>query len=861
MSARRVLSKALLALCVVGLWMLGSVSVSLAASAPSIQSESPREVSYESAAIEAQIDPMETATTYHVEYGLTASYGMRAPVSDAAVGSGSEYVTVKQPLYNLFADSTYHFRVVATNASGTTEGPDYVLRTPALPPGGADDCPNAAVRALQHASLLPECRAYEMVSPVEKAGGDIAAVPRRTQAAVDGDSIKYFSRTAFGDAIGSESPGAEYIAKRGEGGWSTHSINPEQYSDFFATITPPSYTAISPDLTKGVFFGRSPVIPGHANVEDVSNLYLRTDLQSPGPGDYQLLSDAVAPVEANGTGVFPQISFDGASADWSHVLFEAYADLTADTSGMDRTLPKLYEWHNGAVTFAGVLPDSACGTPPCLASESVGGSGAGLQAPFIGGSGGRPIQPDWTTNSISADGSRIVFEADPLTTIESGFIDVLQTFGNLYMRIDKASTVQLNASERSTPDPSGNQPARFLAATADDSRVFFETTEALTEDTETPDHNIYMYEVEAPAGKHLTLITPDADPGNGLPKVEKSPQPAISQDGHFIYFFGFRPLVPGQPEIPQGTVGLYVWHDGTIRYVTSHTDAKASDSNDPKWGEGGSTKWAPDDFRMSANGRKIAFISSFSYVAQQAGVRNGDHKEIYVYDYDTGKITCASCDPSGELPTSDAQFETQANATLANGIQYLSNVMSRDGRYVFFDTGESLVPPDTNGRRDVYDFDTVTGEAHLLSDGRCGCDATFAEASPDAHDVFFTTREQLVRTDVDDNADLYDARVEGGIAVQNEAPPAVCDGEECRGPAVSPPVFSVPSSASFAGAGNPKPPLAKVKAKAKRPTLAQALRVCKRKPKSQRARCRARVRRAYHANRATRVQVSRRTGR
>ena len=52
------------------------------------------------------------------------------------------------------------------------------------------------------------------------------------------------------------------------------------------------------------------------------------------------------------------------------------------------------------------------------------------------------------------------------------------------MRIDKATTIQLNASERSTPDPQGDLPARFLAATSDDSKVFFETEGALTDDAD-----------------------------------------------------------------------------------------------------------------------------------------------------------------------------------------------------------------------------------------------------------------------------------------------------------------------------------------------------------------------------------------
>jgi hypothetical protein len=837
-------------------------------STPLITEESPRHVAYESSSLEARIDPMGSPTTYRVEYGTTTAYGNSVPATGSTIGAGSEYVTVEQSLTGLSPGTTYHYRVVAANAYGTTTGEDHTLSTHSVP-STADSCPNAALRAQQHASLLPECRAYEMVSPTDKAGADIAAVPRRTQSAIDGNSIKYISKTAFGDAIGSEAPGAEYIADRGEGGWLTHSINPEQGSVFFATLDPSGYVGVSPDLTKGVFFARTPVLPGHPNVEHLQNLYLRTDLQSAGTGHYELLSDAFAPIAPRkGQYTYAGISLDGASADWSHITFETDDNLTADTNGLDPTLPKLYEWHDGTVTYAGILPDSACGSPPCVAQGSVGGSGAGVAAPSIGGSGEPETPYDWTTKSISTDGSRVVVEANPVERLYgSGFIDEKEIFGNLYMRIDKERTVQLNASERSTPDPRGKLLARFLAATSDDSKVFFETEEALTDDAKAPDNNLYMYDASAPAGKHLTLITLDretSDDGGGYKRVEQVPQPAISTDGSFIYFLGAQKLIPGQPDIPSDAHALYVWHDGTLRFVTFHTSAKKGD--DRRWGESGVTRWAPDDFRMSADGRKIVFDSISRSVAEQAGVRySGPTLEFYVYDYDTGRITCASCNPDGELATSEPGFETATNAPLETATQHLSNAMSSDGRYVFFDTGDALVAQDTNGQRDVYEYDTQTAEAHLLSDGTCACGATFAEASPDGSNVFFTTDQRLVSIDTDNNTDLYDARVDGGLAAQNATVPPACQGEECRGPAVGAPVFSTPSSASFAGSGNPVAAKSgaspKSRAKRKRPTLAQALKACKRKPKRARAKCRARVRKTYHAKRATRVHASRRAGR
>jgi hypothetical protein len=735
---------------------------------------------------------------------------------------------------------------------------------------GADEgCANGVLRELQQTSSLPECRAYEMVSPADKEGANIGAVPGRTQAAEDGNSILFFSKTAFGDALGSEQPGAEYIARRGEDGWPMHSVNPPQSSVYAGVFEPSRYVSASPDLSKGVFFALAPVLSGHPNVESLENLYLRTDLMTPGAGHYELASDAFSPLEAlKGQTFFnPTIAFDWASADWSHILFQSYANLTPETSSLDPKAPKVYEWHNGVVTFAGVLPDSACASPPCLAAESIGGNGGGIDLPS--GVEGVKDNEDWPVNSISADGSRVIFQAGPFTKVFLGD-NFASIHGDLYMRIDKSVTVQLNASERKEPDPRGHLPARFMGATPDDSKILFETEEMLTDDALLPSE-VYMYDVNAPAGRHLSVISIDHNPAEdnefGSQRALGGPVPALSRDGGFAYFFSKQELVSGQPGNPGGgsVYPLYVWHDGTVRLITYHETQGFEEAN---WGEEtvrNRPEHGEDEFRMDADGKKIVFGSLNKYSAQRAGVSAAiaetGRQQIYVYDYDTDTIACASCAPDGALPTSNARFETQADGALSASSTYLNHAMSSDGRFVFFDTGDPLVSQDTNGRRDVYEYDTVTGEVHLLSDGTCDCDATFADASPDGRDVFFTTRQRLVRIDVDFNSDMYDVRVNGGLLAQNAAPPAHCSGEECRGPARSAPVFSVPSSDSFAGVGNPSPtPVAKAKAKSKRPTLAQALRACRHKPKKKRAGCRARVRKAYHAKRST-VLASRRAGR
>jgi hypothetical protein len=268
------------------------------------------------------------------------------------------------------------------------------------------------------------------------------------------------------------------------------------------------------------------------------------------------------------------LAFAAASADMKNILFETGHDLTADTAGFSESEPKAYEWDEGTVRLVGVLPGGEA------ASASVVGDGT--SALHSEGSG------SWTQfrHAISADGSRVIFEGAPLSM--EGIKGIT---GDLYMRIDHTDTVQLNVSERSEPDPGGPRPATFWSATADDSKVFFSMKQALTNDTSgvgSERENIYEYDLNAPPGKHLTLISVDNEPGEeGIEGDRGQAVVGISADGSYVYFLGFNRLVPGQPPIlKEGSASLfgelYVWHDGAVRAILS---SENSSRGLPSWGQ------------------------------------------------------------------------------------------------------------------------------------------------------------------------------------------------------------------------------------------------------------------------------------
>ena len=178
---------------------------------------------------------------------------------------------------------------------------------------------------------------------------------------------------------------------------------------------------------------------------------------------------------------------------------------------------------------------------------------------------------------------------------------------------------------------------------------------------------------------------------------------------------------------------------------------------------------------------------------------------------------------------------------------YLPRWISGDGSRVFFDSIEPLLPWDTNGKQDVYEWERAGaggcppetaggGCIYLLSGGVNESASSLLDANSDGDDVFIITSAQLLPKDRNENFDVYDARV-GGMP---RAAPSECEGVACQGNSPVPPVFANPSSVIFSGAGNLTPgapsgkPTPKVLTRAQR--LAAALKACRRRSRVAEAR-------------------------
>jgi hypothetical protein len=748
----------------------GADKAFLTLNAPVVRREFSGNIGVTSATLNATLNPMYFDTTYHFEYGTSTSYGTTAPVPDGDIGSGSGHhvddeesdITVSQPLTGLQAATTYHYRVVATNANGTTEGPDHTFSTwPAPGPAEAENCPNAAYRVGTPSAALPDCRAYEMVSPVDKNGSDIEGDYgwHTGLAAASGNRVAFTSHVGIGDTTGSGiGGGTQYVATRGSAGWSARGVTPTPASglpQIFLGATRPD--AFSTELDEELVEAYD--LPGLGNdAPGALNIYLENT-------EDQLLETISTPLGSTKVGfVDLEGATHGYSSDLGVVALETPDSMLPQTDGNSNE--KLYVWEHGTLNLAGVLPDG---------SIPLGGSASPVRrATYFN-----------LSHSVSSDGSRVFF--------------VSPTDGSslpqLYMRKDGSSTVWVSESEASTPDLEP-QHVVFETASPDGKKVLFTTSDRLTDaDPGGAQLGLYMY-TDGPhpeSESNLTFIA--RINSNGDDKPEELVPGIGESDGHTRIYFMSGPA-PGFP-----VEGTYLWDDGTIHFVAAETFRIRGQSNfkifEPEWD-------------VSSDGEHFAFTTNRKQLTNEdtgpthrgsEGEVHNHFQAMYVYAEPNETLRCVSCPSNGAAMASDVQMAPYATQPAVKlGYNFSQRFMSDDGRYVFFSTADALVPQDTNGLYDVYEYDASTGKVSLLSPGTGDSSVWFFDASSNGDDAFLMTREHLVSKDRDTLVDLYDARVNGGFPEPPPPPPA-CVGDACQGVPSAAPVFSTASGLTGLGNG------------------------------------------------------------
>ena len=315
------------------------------------------EVSAEAVRLHGQLNPTGIPASAHFEYVEEAAYekdkgeggdgfAAAAQTPEIDYGAGSEALAHSTLIGSLKPDTTYRYRYLAHDLFG--DFPSAVRSFSTTPEALSPHlCPNEALRS-GPAAHLPDCRAYELVSPVDKDGGDIISPRENTETALEnafarvdqatpaGDGLSYATLHAFGNPASSPYS-SQYVARRDPfEGWSSASVNaPREGFSLFpgpgAAFVESQVSAFSEDLCSDWLIQDTDLalVPGAP--KGVPNLYRRQDCE-PGEGNFELLTTVSPP--GFGKEIEEASSYHatlgGFSADGKAAAFKVPAALTPE---------------------------------------------------------------------------------------------------------------------------------------------------------------------------------------------------------------------------------------------------------------------------------------------------------------------------------------------------------------------------------------------------------------------------------------------------------------------------------------------------------------------------------------------------
>ncbi len=703
-------------------------------------------VLYTEAKLRATVDPSGLATEYHFEYGTGVDYGQSTPTVELPPGEGP--VAVQASLTGLAENTTYHFRIVAENEANPAAvvGDDEEFKT--LERSDPPPCPNTEYRTGLSAGL-PDCRAYELVTPAEtnglapfaplidsagsgEAGFSNWLTPPRGAAA--GERLSYFT---VGTLPGFEGNGTldGYRAERGSGahppeGWTSQLFGPTYRQAVPDINHPVSQQSVAAGQLYS-FWQTRPVEVFPETLEP--GIYLRT------PSGFEPVGRGSLATDLGAGGRY-------ASPEGEHVIFDSEEHLEAATPpALDDTVA-IYDRPAGSASaeVVSLKPDG-------------GSFGAGEDAIFIG---------------ANEDGSAVLFKVG----------------GALYLRRSGQTTQVAEA------------PSVFAGVSEDGTHVFYAATASFTAPA-----TLFVCDVDAgpcvggaPTGR--SQIATDAIFLN------------VSPDGSRVLLSSQKALTGAQEneageQAVDNARNLYLWdrEEATLSFVAQLDPLDFSGfGGDPvaldRWtaaiNPGPQSGLSGSPTRSTPGGEVFVFQSH----AQLTSYDNEGRGAIYRYDPQAtvgGRLLCVSCDPTAASPSADAML-----VDINGGVDTRTLVanLTDDGEAVFFESPDRLLPEDANGVVDVYEWkatgapgcEDAGGCLALISSGQGEEASHLFGMSADGQDVFFRTREKLVGQDVPGSPSIYDARVEGGIP--DPPAPAPCQGDACQSPATPPPSMAPPAT-------------------------------------------------------------------
>ncbi len=681
-----------------------------------------------------QVGGASSEAEYYFEYVSAAQYrktgfaeAAKTPVTKAGLSDAESYVGADTTA--LLDGETYVYRLEATQGTQTVSGNVETLSAPVVSEGQELPCPNRQMRAGASAAL-PDCRGYEEITPLNKEGTQepFNYGPAATSGVRVGEDGLHL---VVEDPVVSWGKGASagqspYFFSREESGlWNMLAGAPQPYTGVQRVVP----ELFSGDLGELAFEADVHTALGAGESENVEYKV------GPAGGPYLLVA-SVPRGEASSQAGSIHNNYDAgwvaASKDFSTLILQVEdPNLVRPSTGTVSGKDDVYEYANGHITQV---------------NADVGDCGAHIA------DGNEAHGDRSSSNAVSADGSRIFFEAVPGREC-SGTVPT-----HLFMRKNGVETVDIGQYRFGGANPAGTM-------------ILLESTNAgVTEyavyDAETGNIRNVLAATESGVvvsedfkaiywhlrnGDLYRYATETHELNNVLHEVGEDGR--TSPDGEFYYFQGSVPGVPGQNQ-----VFLYRAQDKDVECISCASPY----DREPKLGayfpHRGSADLGP---AAPLNG-----VPSETFLSE-----NGD----FAF-FDTPSELVAT-DTDGELapqPTAGAEYQSDEFSLSSDVYEW-----RKDG---------------------VYGCSKIGGCLALITNGEGGYLNLLLGSTESGNDVIVYSRAQLGASDNDNAGDIYDVRIGGG-SLGPPSPPTECEASTCSTP-VSLPIDSTPASMTFAGVGN-----------------------------------------------------------
>jgi hypothetical protein len=796
--------------------------------------------------------------------------------------------------------------VLSVIAAGTASAPSALAAT-------QPECPNEAVRqesnlnpntSVPYSAGLPECRAYEMVTPSYMEGDD--ALFRGISS--DGLSVLTSSTGIFAGAS-NEFPapnGVMYEILRTPTGWQASPLNPPttQFSGSADVFDETS------DFNKDLFLLHTP-----AQAVDAGSFYIREPPEADGlcPAIATTVGDAcfveVGPALSPSLTEGPpnrsnaeiegdaDVVYRGGSENLSRIVFGVESDSgvfgwPGDTTVGQRSLYEYVGTDDAEPALVGVSNTGKLARNTEASLISTCGTGLGDES--------TTEKPD-VYNAVSRSGEAVFFTAEERGTCSAA---KGPTVRELYARIGGEETVALSepllpggtSGECAVGEPCDGATLKegvFQGASENGELVFFLSEQPLVNGAAAT--GVKLYEERLEGGRVVEALDVSGQGSNAGTDPEVQGVARVSENGSCVYFVA-KAVLTGEPDLSlaaddqtaaAGEDNLYVYQRDSA-YPSGHLSFVATLSPEDK------NDWRQEDERpmqATTDGEFVVFQST-------ADLTPGDTStvtQIFEYDARTGELarisigqcpeaetTCAAgerFDDDGNTNTnaselnapdfvvySSASGSADPNGNATEGGERSGLAVTEDGSQVFFTSADDLAPSAAANAVDVYEYHwhervLANGNVYAIADGQQGMaehsgPAEFMGIDASGNNAFIQTPVQLVGQDTNTQSDVYDARIDGGFPAP-AAPPVECSGEACQGALGAAPPLPAAQSAGTPSVGNlasspfvfpteaakhnPKP-LTKAQ------ELSKALTQCKRdKTKKKRESCDKRARTKYGA--------------